>query len=47
MLKVTPSLVHAVAEIDPLKLAILAICIIALAVVWLASVAIKTTSKRK
>lgn len=44
---ITSSLVQSAADIEPLNLAILVIGVIALAVVWLAAVAIKTAMKRK
>ncbi len=47
MPKISSSLVQAAANIEPLNLAILLIGVIALAVVWLAAVAIKSAAKRK
>ena len=47
MSKLSAPLIQAAAGIDPLNLAILLIGIVALAVIWLAAVAIKSAMKRK
>jgi hypothetical protein len=47
MQQLSSSLVQSAADIAPLNLAILIIGVVALAVVWLAAVAIKSASKRK
>jgi uncharacterized membrane protein len=47
MPKISPSLVQAAADIDPLNLAILVIGVVALAAVWLAAVAIKSALKKE
>jgi hypothetical protein len=46
MQQLSPSLVQSVSNVPPLNLALLIVGVIALAVVWLAAVAIKAASKK-